>query len=155
MKIITDNSVYVQRKDLKFLNTNICIKMPETIICKIFEDSFKSIKSDEDFIKFEDDFDMEFLKDIDWIINYNDVKDLTEEELIELGEKVTEQKNELSNKFYSMDINGRLKNFDIITRCDLLKYKMQSLADVIFYKRGKLDIKLPEEVNTGVKEKIK
>lgn len=155
MKIITDNSVYVQRKDLKFLNTNICIEMPETIICKMFEDSFKSIKSDEDFIKFEDDFDMEFLKDIDWIINYNDVKSLTEEELIELGEKVTEQKNELSNKFYSMDINGRLKNFDIVARCDLLKYKMQSLADVIFYKRGKLDIKLPEEVNTGVKEKIK
>ena len=155
MKIITDNSVYVQRKDLKFLNTNICIEMPETIICKMFEDSFKSIKSDEDFIKFEDDFDMEFLKDIDWIINYNDVKDLTEEELIELGEKVTEQKNELSNTFYSMDINGRLKNFDIVARCDLLKYKMQSLADVIFYKRGKLDIKLPEEVNAGVKEKIK
>ena len=93
MKIITDNAAYVQKKDIAYLSqTNIA--RPISIFLKVFD--LGAITIDEnnknEFIKFDSQKDISFFRNIDWIIDYNEVKDLSEKEIIELGQSIAKEK---------------------------------------------------------------
>ena len=80
MKIITDNAAYVQKNDLMYLNSS-SLAIPGSIYMKVFGWGITVIndRNRYEFVKFEEDSEIEFFKDIDWMIDYNEVKDLTEE----------------------------------------------------------------------------
>ena len=56
MKIITENAAYVQKND----------------------------NNRYEFVKFEDKNEIEFFKNLDWMVDYNSVKDLNEEDFLNL-----------------------------------------------------------------------
>lgn len=149
MKIITDNAVYVQKNDIAYL-TQINLTMPLSIFMKFIGCGNGEVTIDNsnkhEFIKFETPEEIEFFKNIDWIIDYNEVKDLTEEENMALGQRIAEEKNALGKIFNSMSEEQRKANMNIFNYCQLLDLKMYSLRCVLWFKQGVKELELPRGV---------
>ena len=138
MKIMTDDAVYVQKNDLAYLNQTD-LPIPASIFMKVFGSG------------------------VDWMIDYNEVKDLSEEETIALGQSIAEEKNRIAQKFNSMSLKERNRNMDLVFQCELLDFKLCSLRDILFFKQGHIKMELPEMENIsteivqekGIKKLIK
>lgn len=140
MKIITDNAVYVQKNDIAYLiNTDLAI--PASIFMKVVGIGIVSI---------DDNNKYEFFKGVDWMIDYNEVKDLSEEETIALGQSIAEEKNNIAQRFNSMKPEERKENMNMVFQCELLDFKMYSLRDVLWFKQGHIKMELPEGVDLPV-----
>lgn len=159
MKIFKDNKVYVQKNDIAFLNhTDIAI--PASIFMKVFGNGIVLIDDSNryEFIEFDLPEEISFFEKLDWVVNYDDVKDLSDEETINLGQKIANEKNSLASKFNSMSEKDKKKNMDIVGKCELLDFKIYSLRDILWFKQGHIKMTLPGEEdksNKGIKNKIK
>ena len=151
MKIITHNAVYVQKNDIVNLNQTD-LEIPTSIFIKIFGRGIVIIDDSNryEFIKFDAPEEIEFFRSIDWIIDYNEVKDLSEEEIIALGQSIVDEKNAIAHRFNSMPSEEREKNRDLVSQCDYLDFKMYSLRDVFWFKQGHIKMELPEGVDLPV-----
>ena len=101
-----------------------------------------------EFEKFEDVDKIEFFKGLDWIVDYNSVKDLSDDEIIEIGQSIAQLKNQIAQKFNSMSEDEREENLDMVTQCELLDFKMYSLRDILWFKQGHLKMTLPEGIDS-------
>lgn len=151
MKIITDNAVYVQKNDIAYLiNTDLAILA--SIFMKVVGIGIVSIDDNNkyEFFTFEAPDEIEFFKGVDWMIDYNEVKDLSEEETIALGQSIAEEKNNIAQRFNSMKPEERKENMNMVFQCELLDFKMYSLRDVLWFKQGHIKMELPEGVDLPV-----
>lgn len=164
MKIITNNAVYVQKNDIEYLNQTDLV-IPASIYMKVFDKGSFTIGDSNkyEFVKFETPEEIEFFKGIDWMIDYNEVKDLSEEETIVIGQSIAEEKNNIAQRFNSMTPEERENNMSMIFQCELLDFKMYSLRDVLWFKQGHIKMELPEgmdfpagfEQKKGIRKLIK
>ena len=81
------------------------------------------------------------------MIDYNEVKDLSEEETITLGQSIAEEKNSIAQRFNSLTLEERKENMNMVSQCELLDFKMYSLRDVLWFKQGHIKMELPEGVD--------
>ena len=143
MKIIRNNAVYVQKSDIGFLKrTNL--EVPASIFMK-YEESKDNNK--HDLIKYDGPNEMDYLKQIEDIVDYDEVKDLSEEELITLLQNVSDEYNFTADSFNEMSLEDKIKHIQLVTKCILLECKFYSLSDILEIKQGKLNINFPEEEN--------
>ena len=144
MKIITKDAVYVQKHDIAFL-THTDLEFPASIFNKVFGNGTVIINDSNrwEFIKFEKEEDIKFFKEQDWIIDYNDVKDLSDEQFAEMGCAVVEKKNDIAKIYNGMSEKERKENMDMVYRCERLDHKMYSLRDILWFKQGHLKMDLP------------
>lgn len=151
MKIITDDVAFVQKNDISYLNRTD-LSIPASIYMKVFGSGVVIIDDSNryEFIGFEAPEEIEFFKGIDWMIDYNEVKDLSEEETISLGQSIAEEKNSIAQRFNSMPPEEKERNIDMISQCKLLDFKMYSLRDVLWFKQGRIEMKLPDGVDLPV-----
>ncbi len=148
MKIITDSVAYVQKNDIAYLNlTDRAI--PASIFMKLFGNGIVIINDSNryEFVEFEAPEEIEFFKSIDWMIDYNEVKDLSEEETIELACSIAEEQNSIAQRFNSMTPEERENNMSMVSQCELLDFKIYSLRDVLWFKQGHIKMELPEGVD--------
>lgn len=148
MKITTNTKVYVQKNDIAFLNqTDLAI--PASVYMKLFENGIIFINDDNryDFYEFDKFEEIDFFDKIDWMIEYTEVKDLSEERIIRLGQSIIQEKNRIARVFNSMKSEEREKNKDLVLQCELLDFKLYSLRDFLWFKQGHIKIELPEEVD--------
>ena len=149
MKIITKNAVYVQKNDLGFLfRTDLVI--PAEIFIKAFNNEVTVIDNNNrfDFVKFEKESEIEYFKSLDWIIDYDQVKDLDEKQIIDLGQRVAQEKNNIARIFNAKSEEERRANMHMVDECDRLNFKIYSLRDVLWFKQGNLPMTLPEGVES-------
>ncbi len=148
MKIITNNVAYVQKNDIVCLNQTDLV-IPASIFMKVFGNGIVIIDDSNryEFVEFDASEEIEFFKGIDWMIDYNEVKDLSEEETIALGQSIAEEKNNIAQRFNSMTPEERKKNMNMVSQCELLDFKMYSLRDVLWFKQGHIKMELPEGVD--------
>ena len=144
MKLITENAVYVQRYDLGQL---FITNSSDSMFKQIFGNSVLIIddSSKYQFEKFEKADEMEYFKSLDWIINYDDFKDLSDEEIITIGKSIEATRNQIAQNFNAMQKEERKNNSSMITKCQLLDFKMDSLSDILWFKKGHIQMTLPEE----------
>ena len=100
-----------------------------------------------DFAKFDEESEIEYFKDLDWMIDYNEVKDLSEDEIIKLAESIEKERDKIATTFNSMAEEERKNHADMITKCDLLEFKFYCLRDVLWFKQGHISMELPEGVD--------
>ena len=145
MKIITNDSAYVQKNDIAYLNSSD-LPIPASIFMKVFGNGVTIINDSNryDFVKFDEESEIEYFKDLDWMIDYNEVKDLSEDEIIKLAESIGEEQDKIATTFNSMTEEERKNHADMVTKCDLLEFKFYSLRDVLWFKQGHIPMKLPE-----------
>lgn len=156
MKIITSEAVYVQKNDIAFLNqTNLAI--PASIFLKVFGNGVTIIndKNRFEFIKFEEESEIEFFRSLDWIVDYDSVKDLDESQIIELGQTVAQQKNQIAKKYNAMSNNKRRENQSMVYECERLDFKMYSLRDILWFKQGRIHFDLPSISKDDEKKSIR
>lgn len=136
MKIITSNAVYVQKDDIEYLNS-LGISLPNSISMKINQYNITQIddKTKYEFIKFDEQSDIEFFKNLDWIIDYNEVKNLSESEMISLYKKIIEEKNVIARKYNLISESDRINNMDYVRKYKLLDFKLYSLLYIINLKK--------------------
>lgn len=164
MKIITNHVAYIQKNDIAYLNQTDLV-IPASIFMKVFGDGTTIINDSNryEFVEFDAPEEIDFFKNIDWMIDYNEIKDLSEEEMISLGQSIAKERNSIAQKFNSMTEEQKEENMNIVTQCDLLDFKMYSLRDILWLKQGRIKMELPEvidltaelEQEKGIKNLIK
>lgn len=148
MKIITNEAVYVQKNDIGFLNQTD-LQIPASIFMKVFGNRVTVINDSNrfEFVKFEEESEIEFFRSLDWIVDYNLVKNLDESQIIELGQAVAQQKNNIAQKYNAMTNDERIANEYMFYECQLLDFKMYSLRDIIWFKQGHIHFDLPDGID--------
>lgn len=138
MKIFnTENGVkkvYVQMNDIMMLNQT---DMP--IPTSIYEKVFTGIVDDSnrmDFVEFTQPIEIEFFESMDWIVDYKQIKSLSEEEIKTKGQEISTEMNEIVNRFNAMSDEERVENQSLVLRHNLLDYKMKYLAEILCVKQG-------------------
>lgn len=147
MKIITNDATYVQKNDIAYLNQTD-LDIPTSIYLKTCETGTFIVDDSNryEFIRFNKSDEIQFFKNQDWILDYNQVKDKTEDELIEYCERIITQYNELAETFNALSEQEQMQNTELDMQCDLLAFKLFSLQEFIFYRKGLLEMQLPSEL---------
>ena len=147
MKIITDKAVYVQKNDMIALN-QFALSIPASIFMKVYGNEITIIDDTNrfEFVSFDEKSEIEFFKELDWIVDYDSVKDLEEAQIIELGQNIAQQRNDIAKKYNAMNDIERRKNEHMIYECEKLDFKMYSLRDILWFKQGHIQFSLPSGV---------
>lgn len=168
MKIITNNKIYIQKKDLKLIfKTTNNEKIPNNIIEKYKENIGIN---DLDFIFFEDRKEIDFLNSFWFIINYNDIIDFNDLEIIDYyysdlqnlrkmrieydKHKFLPEKKQYTNFIdwlieqanYDNYIPNKneVKNYPLDFQ--LLYNKVSDVMELNHFKNGQSKLELPEEI---------
>ena len=148
MKIITEDAVYVQKNDFAFLNQSD-LTIPASIYLQALDRGIITIGNDNryDFFKFTEPHEIEFFKEIDWIIDYYDIKDLSIKDIFDLANKISDERRDIAFKYNSMTAAEKENNIHLFNRAEFLNYQLYSLRDFVWFKQGKLKFKLPEGIS--------
>lgn len=152
---VEDNKevVYVQLDDLAVL-THSDEAIPACIVTQVFGNGIVIINgsNNSEFVRFDDPVAIKFFKDADWIINFKDYYKLSEKELMDHGQAIQDEMNEIANKFNALPLEERKKNMDLRNRHELLDHKFAALPRVLWFKQGFISIPFPEVIdNDGFK----
>lgn len=142
MKIITDNAVYVQKFDMTCLN-QLGRAIPPSIFMKVSEGTGIVIidhRNWNEFVKFDAPEEIEFFKSIDWIIDFNEVKDLSEEERTALVNRIEVEKFRVEQKLNSMTQEEKKENMNMVSQYKLLDFKLESLIDFFWVTQGNIEL---------------
>lgn len=150
MKIISNNAAYIQKNDINYLIQNDII--PEAMINKICKDSNdEDVENKYDFIKFTDFETVEFLKNLDCIIDYFRIKDLDENDIVKLGKIIVEKKKEINSILKTMNEDEK-ENSSLTKQYNFLNTKLLSLKDALWIKRGIVEFDIPNEIDVPTNE---
>lgn len=152
MKIFANNKAYVQNNDLAYLMRGAeGISIPASIFNKVFGKVF--IVTDEnryDFVEFTEPAEIEFFKECDWMVDYNAFDNMTEEEIIQIGCKINEERNKIAQAFNELKQKEKEKQYHkVSTQIELLEFKMMSVRDVLWHKQGHLKFPLPKGIEAN------
>lgn len=148
MKIFRNGSVFVQKQDMGLL-MQMDSSIPYSIVLKVFGQGTVIIDEENryEFIRFDDKHEVKFFKEQDWIVNYDDVKDLSQEEFVLLGQKNVQKQIEIAAKYNSLSIKERAKNTDFYDEYQKLQFQFDMLREILWFKQGHIKMDLPEEVD--------
>ncbi len=159
MKIVKGNKVCVQNIDIAHLMPVVAglgISCPEGVINQIYGKCFICGPDNQyEFREFQGKEFVDFFNKIDYIIDYDSVKDLSDDELMTLGEEVCNKRNGLARKYNNLnfedvkDVNVQKLYFEI----KQLDYKLQSLGE--FYRARKRKAVLIRELDSTSEHKTK
>ena len=146
MKIITDNAAYVQEIDLAYLSLSR-LQVPISIrirggIGGGHLDNTNKYK----FYEFTSPKEISFFRNTNWILDYDEVKDLSDVEIIQLGEAVVHERNSIALEFNAMAPEVQRQNYDLVDKCSFLEHKAYSLEYFLEFKHGKVKTNLPDGI---------
>lgn len=148
MKILTENAIYVQKNDMTYLS-RMAKSIPSSILIQVYGKGAETIDDENknEFIKFDKDNEIEFFKNLDWIVDYQVLKNLTDEEIYSMGQDILNEKNRIARQFNLLSPVERKKNISMVNECELLDYKLYSIRDILWFNQGHIYIKLPKGID--------
>lgn len=148
MKVFKNGKVYVQNEDLILILRSGEL-MPTSVLEKFYGNGPVIVVQDnmEDYVEFEETDQVEFFKRLDWIVDYDEVKNLSLEELEKLYDATKDEIVKIRNKYSDLSQNDDCYEKDSI-RFELLGNKLYSLSKIQYFKARKLELALPNE--TGI-----
>lgn len=161
MKIIRDNKVYVQNSDLTHLANALAysgMSCPEGVLNQVYGDFFICTPDNQnEFKELEGKEIVEFFSKLDYIVDYDKVKDLSKEELNNLGVQLCDERNSLVRQYNNMAFSDMTddKVQKLYCRIKLLDYKIKSLSDFFWYKEKKTKVKFPNGIESPEEPKRK
>jgi len=148
MKIIVNKSVYVQKQDIRYLKSlnnltslTIYLKYKYLLTEKLDEYEFVKVKNIED---------KKYIKNLNSILDFNELNKLSINELIDVAQDLLSKKYELSKKYNCLPTSEKEKNIDLVYYCTELTHMFYSIKDMVLYKRGDILFDIPQ-----VKKKAK
>ena len=148
MKYTINDTLYIQVKDLAFFSLNSLI-IPHSLYLKtlyhrdlLYDDSKRNI-----FLKTTNKKDIEIINKLDWVLDYDEIKDKNLCELEVMLKDIETKKNNIIIKYNLLNYNEKLLNKELYLKYLFLNYKENSLLDYILYKKNMLKLDLPEGKN--------
>ena len=108
-----------------------------------------------DFVRFDKEHEVKFFKKLDFVIDYDQYKDLTDEQLEEEGQKFATEANEIAERWNSMTPEERQQNSNLLQEHENLGYMLSFLSEVYAVKHGKRSMPFPDFVKLPEKPKKK
>lgn len=154
MKLIRNNILYIQKKDLIFLQYSLD-KLPKYIKGKFScqEDADFDSLSEYAFIPVNNQRIKFFIQRYSTIIDFDDYIAKTVEELEKEGEQLISSFAD----FYGLMTLIKLDDSQAKEDFDYLKginHKMEEIADLIAIKNSELEVSIPEKTGSGNKRRI-
>lgn len=142
MKIVTSDTVYIQKRDVPYI-LECSDKIPLSLL-----DKLNSVEVDytnkEDYISFDIPHEMYFIKQTDWLINYSDVVNLDIEKLERLVKSLLLEKDVVQIK--DDETEGLEKKDALEWQIKVLEHKIETITTIIEYKKNNKRIPLPEDL---------
>ena len=145
-------AVYVQMQDIMYLSNETDMPIPASIFTKIF--TGVTIVDDSnrfDFVRCDDQHEVKFFRDLDFIIDYDQYKDLTDEQLEEEGQKFASKANEIAEKWNSMNEEKQQENISLLEEYRNIGYMLNFISEVYAVKNGKRSMPFPDFVKVPEK----
>lgn len=153
MKIIRNGVAYIQVLDFQRLLEK---EKFEILTSEVFPILFREASKDSDmfiickdnendFIEFRNPKSVEFLTSFEEIVDYDEIKDLSYEEMDALRVCIINEKNEIASKVNMMSAEEQKQHPELFERYNTLSSKFMSLNDVYWFKRGKAKLVLPDD----------
>ena len=148
MKVFKNGKVYVQNEDLILILRSGEL-MPTSVLEKFYGNGPVIVVQDnmEDYVEYEETDQAEIFKRLHWIVDYDEVKNLSIEELEKLYDDTKDEMVKIRNKYSDLSQNDDCYEKDSI-RFELLGNKLYSLSKIQYFKARKLELALPNE--TGI-----
>jgi len=148
MKVFKDDSVYIQINDLVKLLT-LSEEVPNTILEKINIDE-ETIINDNNrfkFIKFDNPDEVTFFRKQDWIIDYDNYKDLPDDGLEKIAHELYLNSEHVVNRFNSLLKEEQNSNYgkNMLVEHVKLRHIIHDLRHLSTYKCGDLKLNIPGE----------
>lgn len=161
MKIMREDKVYVQKEDIARLNMSDA-PIPAIIYYKVLENGAFIVGdfNRHEYEEFTQHEAIEFFRKATWILDYDEVKDLSFHELDLLGEEIVDERNAIAALYNGLSNEEKERNQSMVTQCELLEFKAMALREYQTMKRNN-KVKLPKEVaqtetpKKGIKQFIK
>ena len=143
MKIINEDSVLVQKRDLAQL-TDYDGSIPMSIYMKLCGNGIGIIDASNvnDFMRFDTENEIEFFKSASWILDYNEYNSKSLSDLYASAEGLIAKINELTIEYNKLSGEEQHKNSTMIDQMNLLIYEVQSIAALIRVKQGNNNVRL-------------
>lgn len=138
--------VYVQRHDLVQLELSEML-IPASIYTKVF--TGRTIVDDSnrfDFVRFDEEHEVKFFRELEFVIDYDQYKDLTDEQLDEEAQKLATKANKIAEKWNSMSIDERKQNSNLLQEHENVVYMLNFLFEIYAVKHGKRYMPFPDFV---------
>ena len=137
--------VYVQLNDILFLKHCTDIKIPESIYVYTAGEDKNSPEDKVRFILFDASLEVQFFKDIDFIIDYADYKDMTEDQLCKEISKYVLKANKIIDKKYSM--SEKSENYKKINQnLQNIRHILEDLFRLEHFRSGLIKLDIPNVV---------
>ncbi len=151
MKIIRGDKVYVQNIDLTNLLDAVSgleLSCPKEIFEQVFGEIFICNSNNQyQFREFNGKETVSFFESLDYIIDYDKLKDLSEDELLTVAEHICEERNNLARTYNNICENADEKSIGRLrTQVILKEYKLTSLRDLLWFKQGHIKMTLPDGI---------
>ena len=141
-------TVYVQMQDILYLVHESNVSVPASIFEKVFSVGavFVTDANRFDFIRFEEEHEVDFFKKLEFVIDYDQYKDFSEEQLIAEVKKLEDKANEIAEKWNDMTSEERRENSELYEEHQNLDYMCRFLCEIYFVKHGKRSMPFPDFV---------
>ena len=141
-------TVYVQMQDILYLVHESNVSVPASIFEKVFSVGavFVTDANRFDFIRFEEEHEVDFFKKLEFVIDYDQYKDFSEEQLIAEVKKLEDKANGIAEKWNDMTSEERRENSELYEEHQNLDYICRFLCEIYFVKHGKRSMPFPDFV---------
>lgn len=137
MKIIQDNVVWLQLEDVLRIEVHYStMPLAQALVGKALHQVGLVVAEENraDFVMVKNHKMAEFVRGLKWILDLDEVKDLSLEELMQLRTKMYEEWKQL--KSYAMVEVDPLQQVDLLTESDLASYRFHQLSEFICLRLG-------------------
>jgi hypothetical protein len=139
-------TVYVQMQDIMQLNQSD-MPIPESIYTKVFTGiTIVNGSNRFDFVSFDEAHEVKFFRELEFVIDYDQYKELTDEQLGEKGQKLVMKANEIAEKWNSMSSDEREQNSNLFQEHENIEYMLNFLSEIYAIKHGKRSMPFPDFV---------
>ena len=149
-------AVYVQMQDIIYLLNETEMPIPASIFTK----EYTSVPVVDDsnrfnFVKFDDENEVKFFRNLDFIIDYDQYKDLTDEQFEDEWRKVSSKTNDITEKWNSMNEEEKRENSSLFNELCNIRYKLKFMSEIHAIKHGRRSMPFPKFVKGTRKRFLK
>lgn len=146
MKLINNGCVYVQLNDIVQIS-GLVSGVPRTVYTKAFQGKSNIIDDSNryKFVKYDEPDEIIFFMNQYWIIDYNQFKNKTPEEIQEYAHSLFLEEQEIVDEFNNLPESEQDKNYSMLREHRLLRHMFVDLKLISDYKDGILNMEIPGE----------
>ena len=146
-------TVYVQMQDIMQLNQSN-IPIPASIYTKVFTGITIVDDSNRfDFVRFDEKHEVKFFKKLEFILDYDQYKELTDEQLEEEAKKLAIKANKIAEKWNSMSSDERQQNINLLEKHENIEYMLNFMWEIYAIRKGERLMPFPDFVKSPEKPK--